>query len=127
MSRGADVSIRDHDGRTRPEVVWEDDTEERLGDPRQPPEYLLGGFTTVKVVEARPDSLIVRVEGHHGRFPDAEREAKERGTLTVATKLFGGDVPEPGQLIRCREGLSPTVDEAWSHARRKDLGVELAR
>ena len=45
---------------------------------------------TAEVVEARPDSLIVRVETIHSTYPAAERLAKQCGTLTVPC----GIVPE---------------------------------
>ena len=122
-SRGADVSIRDHQGRTPLNRVLthlpEDNQRELL-------ERLLGGFVTAKVVEARSDSLILRVETFHSKYPEAERQAKERGNLTVPCGLLR-DVPEPGEIIRCRKGLSQALDEAWRDARRRDLGIEPAR
>ena len=123
VSRGADVSIRDHQGRTPLNRVLthlpEDDQRELL-------ERLLGGFVTAKVVEARSDSLILRVETFHSKYPEAERQAKERGNLTVPCGLLR-DVPEPGEIIRCRKGLSQALDEAWRDVRRRDLGIEPAR
>ncbi len=112
VSRGADVSIRDHQGRTPLNRVLthlpEDNQRELL-------ERLLGGFVTAKVVEARSDSLILRVETFHSKYPEAERQAKERGNLTVPCGLLR-DVPEPGEIIRCRKGLSQALDEAWRDA-----------
>jgi hypothetical protein len=123
VSRGADVSIRDHQGRTPLNRVLthlpEDNQRELL-------ERLLGGFVTAKVVEARSDSLILRVETFHSKYPEAERQAKERGNLTVPCGLLR-DVPELGEIIRCRKGLSQALDEAWREARRRDLGIEPAR
>ena len=123
VSHGADVSIRDHQGRTPLNRVLthlpEDNQRELL-------ERLLGGFVTAKVVEARSDSLILRVETLHSKYPEAERQAKERGNLTVPCGLLR-DVPEPGEIIRCRKGLSQALDEAWRDARRRDLGIEPAR
>jgi hypothetical protein len=132
VSRGADVSIRDREGMTplgamqRPYYEWwnrschsEAQWEQLLG--------LLGGFTTVKVIEAQADSLIIRVESHHGRFTDAEREARERDALTIPTRLFRGDIPEQGAHLRCERGLLPVLDEVWREARRRDLGIELTR
>ena len=124
MSRGADVSIRDHEGRTPLERMLEDrHLEEHL---REPLKLLLGGFLAVKVMEAGPDSLIIRVESLHSKYPEAERRATERGTLVVPRGVLR-DVPEPGDLIRCRKGLSPALDEAWSAAHRNDLGHEPMR
>jgi hypothetical protein len=139
VSRGADVNIRDARGQTPLDVLrvmrgdhaWcktrpllrdlGDDEWKRL-------RGLLGGFTTVKVLDTWRDSVIICVEGHHGRFPAAEREAKEQGGLTVPTNLvFGRDVPEPGQRIRCGKELSPALEVAWSEARRRDLGIEPVR
>ena len=119
VSRGADVSIRDHQGRTplnRVLTHLPEDNQQRL----------LGGFVTAKVVEARSDSLILRVETFHSKYPEAERQAKERGNLTVPCGLLR-DVPEPGEIIRCRKGLSQGLDDAWREARRRDLGIEPAR
>ena len=82
---------------------------------------------TAKVVEAQPDALILRVETIHSKYPEAERQAKEQGTLTVPCGIFP-ERPEPGNLVRCQKGLSPGLDEAWSEARRKaELGIERER
>jgi len=124
VSRGADVSLLDHEGRTPLDLVRDMDLLRE--DYREPLERLLAGFITVKIVEARPDSLILRVESLHVRFSDAERVATERGTLTIPAALLR-DVPEVGELIQCRKGLSPVLDEAWSEARRRDLGIEPVR
>jgi ankyrin repeat protein len=127
VSRGADVGIPDNQGRTPLDRVLAN----RLLDPqdnrREPLARLLGGFMTAKVVEARPDSLILRVESLHTKYPEAERRATERGTLTVPCGVFR-KTPEPGQLVRCEKGLTPGLDEAWSEARRKaELGIERER
>ena len=128
VSRGADVSLRDHDGRTPLDLLR---TTIRL-DPQQeyrwaPLARLLGGFMTARIVEARPDSLILRVESLHTKYPEAERRATERGTLTVPCGVFR-ETPEPGQLVRCEKGLTPGLDEAWTEARRKaELGIERER
>ena len=114
VSRGADVSLLDHEGRTPLDLVRDMDLLRE--DYREPLERLLAGFITVKIVEARPDSLILQVESLHVRFSDAERVATERGTLTIPAALLH-DVPEAGELIQCRKGLSPVLDEAWSEAR----------
>ena len=124
VSRGADVSLLDHEGRTPLDLVRDMDLLRE--DYREPLERLLAGFITVKIVEARPDSLILQVESLHVRYSDAERVATERGTLTLPAALLH-DVPEVGELIQCRKGLSPVLDEAWSEARRRDLGIEPVR
>jgi hypothetical protein len=89
-------------------------------------ERLLGGFLTVRVVEARPDSLIVQVETLHSKYPEAVRQARERGMLTVPCGLLR-EVPDPGEILRCRKGLSQALDEAWREARRRELGIEPER
>jgi hypothetical protein len=89
-------------------------------------ERLLGGFMTARIVEARPDSLIVRVESLHSKYPEAQRRASERGMLTIPCALLH-EVPEPGDVVRCRKGLSPALDEAWRAARRRELGIEPLR
>jgi hypothetical protein len=82
---------------------------------------------TARIVEVRPDSLILRVESVHTKFSEADRRATERGTLTVPCGVFR-EAPEPGQLVRCEKGLTPSLDEAWSEARRKvELGIERER
>ena len=128
VGRGADVSIRDHNGETPLDHMRMNDPADIQGAARrQSFERLLAGFMTVKVVEARPDSLVVQVETLHSIYPEAEWQATERGTLTVPCGVFH-DAPEPGQLVRCEKGLSPGLDEAWSEARRKvELGIERER
>ena len=84
---------------------------------RAPFERLLGGFMTAKVVETQPGSLILRVETIHTKYTEAERQAKEQGTLTVPCGVFGERL-DPGKLVRCQKGLSPVLDEAWRHAHR---------
>ena len=142
VSRGADVSIRNATGHTPLDVLriirgdhalcknkllvlpgeLADDQWKKL-------RGLLGGFTTVKLLDIWRDSVIIRVESHHARYTDAVRQAKERGRLAVPTNLvFGRDVPEPGQRIRCGKELSPALEVAWSEARqRRDLGIEPVR
>ena len=123
VSRGADLSIRDRNGET-PLHLALTNVEKHL---QEPFTRLLGGFMTAEVVEARPDSLILRVESLHTKYPEAERRATERGTLTVPCGVFR-ETPEPGQLVRCQKGISPGLDEAWSEARRKaELGIERER
>lgn len=127
VSRGADVSICDHHGRTPLALVRRNHRMEYLGDEqRELLERLLGGFMTVRVVEARPDSLIVQVESVHSRYPEAIRRASERGTLAVPCGLFP-EAPQPGDVIRCRKGLSQGLDEAWRQERRRELGIEPER
>ena len=46
--------------------------------------------------------------------------------LTVPCGLLR-DVPEPGEILRCRKGLSQALDEAWREARRRELGIEPER
>jgi hypothetical protein len=123
VRRGADVSIRDDNGRTPLDVMLENSL---LGELREPLQRLLGGFMTVRVVETRPDSLVVRVEGCHSKYPDAQWEAKEQGAITVPSGLLP-EVPEVGDLIECPKGLSPTLDRVWRDARSKDLGIERVR
>lgn len=94
---------------------------------REPLERRLGGFMTAQVIEVRPDSLLVRVETLPSQFPEAERQAKERGTRTVPCGRFG-QVPTPRDLVRCEKGLTPGLGEAWPEARRKlELGIERER
>ena len=94
---------------------------------RKPFKRLLGGFMTAEVVEARSDSLILRVETIHSKFPEAERQAKQCGTLTVPCAVVP-ERPHIGDLVRCEKGLTPGLDEAWSEARRKaELGIERER
>ena len=128
VSRGADVSLRDHAGRTPRDYVRDDHAQGYLSkDLWQSLERLLGGFMTARVVEARPDSLIMRVETTHSKYPEAEQRAMERGTLTVPCGIFR-QAPAVGVLVRCEKGLSPGLDEAWREARRKvELGIERER
>ena len=52
---------------------------------------------------------------------------QSEGTLTIPAALLH-DVPEAGVLVeRSRKGLSPVLDEAWSKAHRRDLGIEPVR
>ena len=122
VSRGADVSIRDTNGETPLHVALVN-VEKHL---REPFKRLLGGFMTVKVVEARPNSLVVQVESLHSIFPDAEWRAQERGTMTVPCGIFP-EIPKLGDLVGCQKGISPVLDEAWSHAHKRDLGIERER
>jgi Ankyrin repeats (3 copies)/Ankyrin repeat len=123
VSRGADLSIRDRNSET-PLHLALTNVEKHL---QEPFKRLLGGFITAEVVEARPDSLILRVETVHSKFPEAEQRAKERGTLTVPCGIFH-EASEPGQVVRCQKGLTPGLDEAWTEARRKaELGIERER
>jgi hypothetical protein len=128
VSRGADVSLRDHADRTPRDYVRDDHARGYLSkDLWQSLERLLGGFMTARVVEARPDSLIMRVETIHSKYPEAERRATERGTLIVPCGVFR-EAPAVGVLVRCEKGLSPSLDEAWREARRKvELGIERER
>ena len=80
-------------------------------------ERLLGGFAIAKVIEARPDSLIMRVESVHSIYPEAYWQAKERGLIAIPAGLLR-EVPEPGHYIGCPRGLSPILDEAWDKAWR---------
>ena len=124
VSRGAGVILRDHEDRTPLDLVRDMDLLRE--DYREPLKQLLAGFIAVRVVEARPNSLILRVESLHVRYTDAERVATERGTLTIPAALLH-DVPKAGDLIECRKGISPALDDAWSQARRRDLGIEPVR
>ncbi len=146
VSQGADVSIRDHKGRTPLDHALANHQLYLPGDDRRRQlELLLGGFLAVKVVRAEPDSLTIRVVRLHESYPLAELDEMERGTLTIPARLFRM-VPEPGDLVRCRKGLSPVLDEAWeaqrkdprivgdpvrddtwSALRRKDIGIEPER
>ena len=96
VSRGAGVILRDHEDRTPLDLVRDMDLLRE--DYREPLKQLLAGFIAVKVVEARPNSLILRVESLHVRYTDAERVATERGTLTIPAALLR-DVPKAGDLI----------------------------
>jgi hypothetical protein len=133
VGRGADVSIRDRDGLTPLDVARAHHPDERepLSERRwRALERLLGGFAIAKVIEARPDSLIMRVESVHSIYPEAYWQAKERGLIAIPAGLLR-EVPEPGHYIGCPRGLSPILDEAWDKAwrvaRRKDLGIEPVR
>ena len=127
VSRGADVSLRDHEGRTPLDCAWKIHAQGILSEhQREQLERLLAGFMTAQVVEARPDSLILWVESVHSRFTEADRRATERGTLTIPSGAFR-EAPIPGQLIRCEKGLTPALDEAWNRAHKRDLGIERER
>ncbi|HMB03463.1 MAG TPA: hypothetical protein VKP69_06945, partial [Isosphaeraceae bacterium] len=140
---GADVNARDCIGQTpldalrglRADPEWCKKCNTPLESLRDPQwemlREVLGGFTTVKVTDVWQDSLIVRVEGHHGRYPAALREAQERGALIVPSNLvFGRDLPEPGQVVRCGKRPLPIPDNewfwAWDNQMRQDLdlGIE---
>ena len=133
LDEGADVRARSVCGltpldlaRTPQELL----SEERWAALQQ----VLGGFVNMRIVGVRLDSLLLEVENVHPRYPDAECEARERGTLTVPAALLH-DVPARGELIPYRKGLVPLLDKAWGQAmretieneRRKDLGIEPAR
>lgn len=60
---------------------------------------------TAEVVEARPDSLTGRVEQLYSKFPEAERQAKEQGTIIVPCGIFP-EMPRPGELVRRNKGLT---------------------
>jgi hypothetical protein len=133
VSRGSDVGIRDHHGRTPLDLArtpQEPLSEERWAALQQ----VLGGFVNMRIVGVRLDSLLLEVENVHPRYPDAECEARERGTLTVPAALLH-DVPARGELIPYRKGLVPLLDKAWGQAmretieneRRRDLGFEPVR
>src|SRR5512147_1873773 len=127
VSRGADVSICDHQGRTPLALVRRNHIMEYLGDDqRQLLERLLGGFMTARVVEARRNSLIVLVETLHSRYPEAERQAREGGTLTIPCGLLP-EPPKVGDRLSCQKGLTRELSEAWREARRRDLGIERER
>lgn len=126
VGSGADVSVRDGVGKTPLDVLrdlrgnpeWcKRHGAERVGEEEHRWQLLrgfLGGFTTVKVTEARPDSVVIRVEGHHGRYLDALQAEEERRVLTVPTELvFGRDIPKPGELVQCPRGISPVLDKEW--------------
>ena len=97
---GADVNARDGIGQTpldilrglraNPEWCKKSNTLlESLRDPQwQMLREVLGGFTTVKVTDVWQDSVIVRVEGHHGRYSDALREAQSAGRSSPHPTLF---------------------------------------
>jgi ankyrin repeat protein len=127
VGRGADVSIRDQNGQTSLDHMRANGIADIRGAARRESfERLLAGFMTVKVVEARPDSLVVQVESLHSIYPEAEWRAQERGTFTVPCAPFR-DVHAPGDLIRCQKGLSLALDEAWSHAHKRDIDIEQER
>ena len=131
VSRGADTGLRDHWGRRPLDLIRGNGLVELYGGHcRKSLERLLGGFLTAKVVAVRPDSLVMQVESVHWKYPDAEREAKERGTFTLPRGLFR-KVPEAGDCLRCAKGVSPVLDEvwdkAWRVARQRDLGIEPER
>jgi Ankyrin repeats (3 copies) len=132
VSRGSDVDLRDRDGLTPLDLAREHLRREYpLREQRwEALERLLAGFATAKVIEARSDSLIMRVESVHSIYPEAYWQAKERGLIAIPAGLLR-DLPEPGHYIECPRGLSPVLDEAWDKAwrvaRRKDLGIEPVR
>lgn len=127
VSRGADVSIRDRDGLTPLDVARAHHPHEPLSERRwRALERLLGGFAIAKVIEARPDSLIMRVESVHSIYPEAYWQAKERGLIAIPAGLLR-EVPEPGDVIHYPKRLSPELDEAWRAARRRRLDIEPER
>ena len=137
VSRGADVSRRDHKGQTPLNHALANHHLDAPGDDRRRQlELLLGGFLAVKVVAAKPDWLGISVEEVHVSYLEAERQAKHEGTLTIPAKLFP-KLPEAGDCLIYRKGLSPVLDEAWrrewqrrgwwEESRRRDLGIEPER
>lgn len=128
VSRGANVGLRDVAGNTPLDLAWEHcSQQEPLPEQRWVAlERLLGGFMTARVVDAPPDSLIMQVQTLHLSYPEAEREAKAHGTLTIPRAILR-EAPEPGDLIVCQKGLSPVLDEAWRHAHKRDLDIERER
>ena len=125
VRRGADVSLRDNTDMTPLALV----RSARYRGPdkwREQLERVLGGFLTARVVEARGDSLIVRVEELHSTYPEAERQAKGRGMLAIPCG-FLPEPPGPGDYLRCHKGLTQDLNEAWREARQRDLGIEPVR
>jgi hypothetical protein len=127
VRQGADTGIRDNEGRTPLDLALKHGL---MGDsPRESLAQLLGGFVVLKIIEARPDLLILRVgEDRYTRYTDAEREAQQRGTLVYGVRCLD-DLPPPNSagLIRCPKGLSSILDEAWKEARRQELGIRTVR
>ena len=77
---------------------------------KEPWERLLGGFLTAQVLEVQANSLKVRVESVHSKYPEVERLARERGALILPCGLLD-DVPEPGDILRCAKGLAHGQDK----------------
>jgi hypothetical protein len=125
VKRGADVSLRDNTGMTPLALVR---SARYLGADkwREQLERVLGGFLTARVVEARGDLLIVRVEGLHSKYPEAKRQAREGRMLTIPAGLLP-EPPDPGEYLKCHKTLTQDLSEAWRETRRRDLGLELVR
>src|SRR5512142_3235563 len=94
--------------------------------PQEPWKRLLGGFITAQVLEVQANSLRVRVESVHSKYPEAERQATERGALILPCGLLD-DVPEPGDILRCAKGLAHGQDKVWRATHRERLDSEPER
>ena len=79
---------------------------------------------TAQVLEVQANSLKVRVESVHSKYPEVERQARERGALILPCALLD-DVPEPGDILRCAKGLGMARRSmAPTHRRRLDIERE---
>ena len=127
VSRGADVSLRDERGWTPLVLVRREHLAQYLGDEqRELFERVLGGFLTARVIETRGNSLIVRVEGVHWRYTEAERQARGRDMLALPCGLLP-EPPDLGDYLKCHKTLTQDLNEAWREARQRDLGIEPVR
>jgi len=121
VSRGADVAARNRHGLTPLDHHLRERPREPLG--KEPWERLLGGFMTAQVLEVQANSLKVRVESVHSKYPEVERLARERGALILPCGLLD-DVPEPGDILRCAKGLAHGQDKVWRATHRRRLDIE---
>jgi hypothetical protein len=51
-------------------------------------ERLLAGFAIARVIEARPNSLIMQVESVHTIYPEAYWHAQEQGMVAIPATRF---------------------------------------
>ena len=123
VSRGADVAARDRHGLTPLDHLRERH-QELLG--QEPWERLLGGFMTARVLEVQGNSLKVQVVSVHSKYPEVERQARERGALILPCGYLD-DVPEPGDILRCAKGLAHGQEKIWHATHRTDLDIEHER
>jgi len=89
VSRGAGVGLRDRDGLTPLDIARAHDPREPLSEQRWAAlERLLAGFAIARVIEARPNSLIMQVESVHTIYPEAYWHAQEQGMVAIPATRF---------------------------------------